>query len=429
MLLLVRFGHRNIEPGALLASTLASGAIWIAFFAYAGLYRRSLARSWHDEIYWVAAISAIAILPQLLLYTLLPQISTSRLLLLVALPMDIAMVSVMRALLRKSWETRGELRARILFIGAPRDLQVSMNRFGLSAATTTFAIPVQGWPDAFPAFGHLAQTEYDRWFACAKAWGADRLVFTRLPPRRSMKALIATAAQQRIPIAFASRKTITDGGACSIEQVGSESVLVPALPHVCMPDAQAAKRAIDLIFACAGLILFGPVMIAAALAVWIDSGAPIVYRQERIGQAGRAFQILKFRSMRRDAESAGAVWATSGDTRVTRIGKFLRRTSIDELPQIFNVLRGEMSIVGPRPERSFFVERFRQQLERYDERHLVRPGITGWSHVYMQRDADQSVLAERLAYDLFYIEHWSPTMDLSIILKTGCEFLLHRIAA
>jgi exopolysaccharide biosynthesis polyprenyl glycosylphosphotransferase len=427
---LVRFFHRDLQPLEILISTLASGAIWLAIFAYAGLYRRSFALSWHDELYWVAAVSAIGILPQMLLYTLLPQISTSRLLLLVALPIDIVLISTLRTMLRRSWEKRGELRSRIAFVGEPRDVRTAESRFHFAEKTETLAIATPVWPDATPPVEGAWSRENERWFLLAKSWGADRLVFTRFPARGLLMGLISAAARYRLPIAFATRKTPVDAGEFEFDHVGSEPVLVPVLPPGCGANALVWKRLIDLVFATAGLLVFGPVMLAAAIAVYLESGGPVIYRQERIGRNGTAFEIMKFRSMRKDAESAtGAVWAKAGDPRVTRVGKFLRRTSLDELPQIFNVLRGEMSIVGPRPERTPFVERFRQEMERYDERHLVRPGITGWSHVYMERDVDDSAIAERLNYDLFYIEHWSPSMDLSIIFKTGCEFLLHRIAA
>ena len=133
--------------------------------------------------------------------------------------------------------------------------------------------------------------------------------------------------------------------------------------------------------------------------------------------------------MRVDAESAsGPVWATHGESRTTRIGAKLRRFSLDELPQLLNVLRGEMSLVGPRPERPFYVEQFRKMLPRYDERHLVRPGITGWSHIHMERNVDTSAIAERLSYDLFYLEHWSIFMDMLILCKTAAEFLFHSAA-
>jgi exopolysaccharide biosynthesis polyprenyl glycosylphosphotransferase len=189
------------------------------------------------------------------------------------------------------------------------------------------------------------------------------------------------------------------------------------------------KALIDLSFAILGLVVLGPVMLACAIAIYAESRGPIFFRQERVGRNGRTFTILKFRSMRTDAEKSGAVWATSNDARVTKVGRFLRKTSLDELPQIINVLKREMSIVGPRPEQTKFVDEFRESLDRYDERHLVRPGITGLSHVYMDRNVDQTAIPKRLEYDLFYIEHWSPVMDLSVIFKTACEVLLHRIAA
>jgi exopolysaccharide biosynthesis polyprenyl glycosylphosphotransferase len=426
-LILVRFGHRTIEPLAAMTSSLAAGAVWIAVFAYAGFYRRSFAVSWHDEYYWVAAVSALAIAPQLILYTLLPQISTSRLLLLLTIPINIVVIGTFRAGLRRWYDRKGRLRPRIAFLGGPHDVQAAENRFGFAEGVDTFLIPVPGWPNA-----GLEQTKErcEGWFWSARQWGADRLVVTRVPSRRVIKMMIATAARQRLQIAFASREILSGSGEFEIDHLGGEPVLVPVLPSACHPSADVSKSIIDLTFAIAGLAVFWPVMLAAAVAIYLESGGPILFRQERIGQDGSVFHILKFRSMREDAELAtGAVWAKSNDARVTKVGRFLRRTSLDELPQIFNVLRGQMSIVGPRPERPVFVERFRDAIDRYDERHLVRPGITGLSHVQMSRDVDQSAIGQRLEYDLFYIKHWSPMMDLSIVFKTGCEFLLHRIAA
>jgi exopolysaccharide biosynthesis polyprenyl glycosylphosphotransferase len=186
---------------------------------------------------------------------------------------------------------------------------------------------------------------------------------------------------------------------------------------------------LDIAVASAALIVVSPIMLLAACAIAIDSGRPIFFEQQRVGRNGRIFKVLKFRTMRANAEATtGPVWASAHDPRKTRLGSFLRRTSIDELPQIFNVLRGEMSLVGPRPERPVFVEEFRQQLPRYDERHLVRPGITGWSQVHMKRVLAVSDVAEKLSHDLFYIENWSFFMDVSIIVKTGAEFLFHRAA-
>jgi exopolysaccharide biosynthesis polyprenyl glycosylphosphotransferase len=427
-LILIRFGHRTIEPLAAITSTVASGSLWIAVFAYAGFYRRSFAVSWHDEYYWVAAVSALAIAPQLILYTLLPQISTSRLLLLVTIPINILVIGTFRAALRRWCDRKGRLRPRIAFLGGPRDVQAAENRFGFADGVDTFLIPVPGWPDG-TGLHEATKERCEGWFWSARQWGADRLVVTRVPSRKVLKTMVAAAARQRLQIAFASREILSGSGEFEIEHLGGEPVLVPVLPSGCNASADVSKSIIDLTFAIVGLAIFWPVMLVVAIAIYLESGGPVLYRQERIGQDGSVFHILKFRSMRKDAESAtGAVWAKSNDARVTKVGRFLRRTSLDELPQIFNVLRGQMSIVGPRPERPVFVEHFRDAIDRYDERHLVRPGITGLSHVHMNRDVDQSAIGQRLEYDLFYIEHWSPMMDLSIVFKTGCEFLLHRIA-
>jgi exopolysaccharide biosynthesis polyprenyl glycosylphosphotransferase len=207
------------------------------------------------------------------------------------------------------------------------------------------------------------------------------------------------------------------------------ALLYPRSLAICTPGAEAARRFFDLAIAIPALILLAPLFLVVSLAVLLDSGGPVLYRQTRVGRLGKNFDIIKFRTMRPDAERAtGPIWAQAGESRTTRIGRFLRRTSIDELPQLLNVLRGEMSIVGPRPERPFYVEQFRKILPRYDERHLVRPGITGWSHVHMRRNVDTSAIGERLSYDVFYLEHWSIFMDLTIIAKTAAEFLFHSAA-
>lgn len=428
-IVLERLGHRAIEPLAALTSILASGCVWIAIFAYAGFYRRSFAVSWHDEYYWVAAVSALAVVPQLILFTLLPHISPSRMLLLATIPTNVVVIGTFRAVLRRWCDRTGELRSRIAFLGEPREIQDAENRLGELRGADTFLIPAPGWPDC-AGVDQAAREQYERWCWSARQWGADKLVVMRVPPRKVLKMMTAAAARQRLRIAFASREILTDSGEFHIEHVAGEPVLVPVLPRACDPSAGIWKAIVDLGVAACALALLWPVMLVAAIAIYWEDGGPVLFRQERVGQDGGVFKMLKFRSMRRDAEaSTGAVWATARDGRVTNVGKFLRRTSLDELPQLFNVLRGEMSVVGPRPERPVFVERFRDANERYDERHLVRPGITGLSHVYMARDVDQSAIGKRLEYDLFYIEHWSPMMDLSIVIKTGCEVLLHRIAA
>jgi len=159
-------------------------------------------------------------------------------------------------------------------------------------------------------------------------------------------------------------------------------------------------------------------MVVVAILVKLESAGPILYRQTRVGLRGKCFQVLKFRSMRTDAERAGAQWAVQNDPRVTRIGGFLRTYRLDELPQFINVIRGEMSLVGPRPERPEFVESLREQISYYDERHSIRPGVTGWAQVQYNYGSSVEDARCKLEYDLFYLKNVSPFFDCAIILDT-----------
>ncbi len=177
------------------------------------------------------------------------------------------------------------------------------------------------------------------------------------------------------------------------------------------------KRGFDVSFGSLALLLAAPLMPLIALAIKLTSDGPVLYRQERMGLDGRRFWMLKFRTMEANAEAGtGPVWAAAGDPRRTRLGAVLRSWSLDELPQLFNVLKGEMSLVGPRPERPIFVEQFRQEIPRYMLRHKVKSGITGWAQVKGLRGSTS--LEERIEKDLYYIDHWSLALDLKILLLT-----------
>ena len=180
-----------------------------------------------------------------------------------------------------------------------------------------------------------------------------------------------------------------------------------------------AKRTIDVVMSFLGLILSTPLILLTALAIKLESRGPVFYRQERVGQNDRNFILYKFRSMADDAEAKlGPVWASERDPRVTRVGAILRKIRIDEIPQMINVLKGEMSFVGPRPERAYFVERLKQNIPYYDLRHSVKPGITGWAQIsYRYGDSEQDAV-EKLQYDLYYIKHMSPIFDLQIIFES-----------
>jgi putative colanic acid biosynthesis UDP-glucose lipid carrier transferase len=177
------------------------------------------------------------------------------------------------------------------------------------------------------------------------------------------------------------------------------------------------KRSFDLAASGLGLLLLSPLLALLALLVRVSSPGPVFYRQDRVGRDGHEFAMVKFRTMRSDAEAAtGPVWTTEHDPRVTGIGRFLRRTSLDELPQLWNVFKGDMSLVGPRPERRVFVEQFVQEMPRYFERHRVQSGLTGWAQVHGLRG--NTSIAERTLYDLHYVENWSLLLDIKILLMT-----------
>ncbi|MCB2198494.1 sugar transferase [bacterium] len=187
------------------------------------------------------------------------------------------------------------------------------------------------------------------------------------------------------------------------------------------------KRAFDVLVSLLLLLLLSPVFLVLSLLVALSSKGPIFYKQTRVGIDGRPFPIIKFRTMRTDAEKkSGAVWAKPGDPRVTPLGRFLRRWSLDELPQLWNVLRGEMSLVGPRPERPEFVEQFEEEVPRYLERHRFRSGMTGWAQVNGLRG--DVPIADRTRFDLYYVENWSLGFDLWILAKTMTAVLFGKDA-
>ncbi|MBA3533140.1 MAG: exopolysaccharide biosynthesis polyprenyl glycosylphosphotransferase [Ardenticatenales bacterium] len=185
------------------------------------------------------------------------------------------------------------------------------------------------------------------------------------------------------------------------------------------------KRLVDMLLSGMALVALSPLMLLIAILIKLESPGAVFFTQERMGLDARPFRLIKFRSMRQDAERH-ATWTTENDPRVTRLGRFIRKTSIDELPQFINVLLGEMSIVGPRPEQPQYVEQFQQSIPRYMDRHREKAGITGWAQVNGLR-GDTSIY-ERTKYDLWYIENWSLTLDFKIMLRTAVKMLFDRSA-
>ena len=186
------------------------------------------------------------------------------------------------------------------------------------------------------------------------------------------------------------------------------------------------KRLVDVAGSSLALLFISPLMMLVAFLVKLDSPGPVFFAQERMGLDAKPFKVLKFRSMRQDAEVNGPGWTTKDDPRRTRIGAFIRKTSIDELPQFINVLMGDMSLVGPRPEQPAYVEKFRQSIPRYMDRHREKAGLTGWAQINGLR-GDTSIV-ERTKYDLWYIENWSLWLDFKILLRTAFKIFTDKTA-
>jgi len=275
--------------------------------------------------------------------------------------------------------------------------------------------PETDWEEGVEEDLRLGEAEdFERWM---DETGANHLVLSDIGIRRDQLLRFVLVCEQRyvafhlVPDLF--RILTSDLQVRHIEGIPVMGLGQWPLDQV---GARFVKRIFDIGFSLFALLLTSPVVLLAALAVKCTSRGPVFYRQERCGEKGETFEIIKLRTMVADAEAHGPGWTRPDDPRRTPIGSFLRKWNIDELPQFWNVLRGQMSVVGPRPERPHYVEQFKDEVNRYMRRHVHKPGITGWAQVHGLR-GDTSI-RERITYDLFYLENWSLGLDLKIILKT-----------
>jgi len=413
-----------------LISTTAYIAIWLIIFARVGLYRRSYALSTKDEFYFIAAALSLGVIPSLTVFTIWPAISTSRLHILVTLAISFVAVGGVRTVARsvRAMAIRNRPR-RVAVVGSGSRIDTVTESLNLVDGSQVLRLEVNDLDETLNPINlgsdpDLASIE---WFDQARAWGAESLILTEVLPPEIVPHVLDVAGRHHIRVAYAPPRVRFQAFELTLQQDGQQALIVPSRLRACQPRVRLYKRIADLALAAFALVLLWPIMLGAACAIFFESGRPILYRQRRVGRNGVEFNLLKFRSMPVDAEaSSGPVWASAANDRATKVGSFLRRYSIDELPQLFNVLRGEMSMVGPRPERPEFVALFRERLARYEERHLVRPGITGWAQVHMTRVLAPSSVGQKLSCDLFYIEHWGLILDAYIIWKTAAEFLFNR---
>ncbi len=390
----------------------------LALVAYrlAGLYQVARLRRWQNEL--PAVLLGVGLLFLLLITVTFYQRHRyeSRL----ALGMFLVLCGISVWVARRStWWLASQRRGtkeRVLVVGSGRPVRRMVRTL---REQPWLGVELVGYVDHRPhpqeSLPHLGTL--DELPDLVQRYQADR-VLVALPFHRygEMPIIYETLSQLLVEVSLVPDLHLLAGMRIRTTELDGLTVLsLRENPHVGWQ--RVAKRALDLVLATAALVLLAPLMLILAVAIKLTSPGPIFYRQLRMGLGGRPFWMWKFRSMRVDAEAdTGPRWAAKDDPRCTPIGKFMRRWSLDELPQLFNVLLGDMSLVGPRPERGVFVERFRHQVPNYAQRHQVKAGITGWAQVNGWRG--NTSLGRRVQYDLYYITHWSLWLDLKILWLT-----------
>jgi len=397
--------------------------VWPIVLYFQGLYEFRPGRSRVEELISLIVAATLGTILVTGLLSFYRDYTYSRVVLTFFLALNVTFLAFgrfcLRAYLERLW-LRGEHVRRVLIAGSGELARAVGERIfehrelGLEVAgyVDDEAPPPDGITDRFQRLGGLADLT-----ALIQERGIDQL-FVALPLSRhsDMLRVLRDAGKEGIDI-----KVVPDLLEYIALRAGVEDL--DGLPIVNLTNRplegwnSLAKRTIDVVLSAIGLVLLSPVFGLIALMIWIEDRGPIFYRQERMGLDGKPFEILKFRSMVVEAEKeTGAVWAAKGDDRRTRVGKFLREWSLDELAQLVNVLEGDMSLVGPRPERPEFVATFKERVPQYMLRHKVRSGITGWAQVNGWRG--NTSIEKRIEYDLYYIENWSLGFDLKILWMT-----------
>lgn len=407
-------------------------AIWMAVFAYSRVYasRRMLRRT--DEVYLILRSHGVAMLLFLALTYFFSEYKYSRIVMLFFGSLSGALLVLGRLVLRnglREIRRRGHNLRKVLCIGEGGALETLIQRLkkfpelGLQVAgiVTCEGSKLQTLAGR-PVLGHLDQLE-----GFIKNLEIDQVLIA-LPHTQygELERILKLLKDETVDIQLVPdiHEFITLG--CAIEEF-------EGVPIVSINDSPLKgwgvfiKRTTDIFLAGLALAVLSPILALIGLMIRLSSKGPIFYRQERMGLDGRTFQMLKFRSMKPDAESkTGAVWARQNDDRRTGLGQFLRSTSLDELPQLWNVFLGDMSLVGPRPERPVFVNKFRHDIPHYMLRHKVKAGITGWAQVNGWRG--NTSLDRRIECDLFYIRNWSYGLDLKIMLLTLWKGFINKNA-
>jgi sugar transferase (PEP-CTERM system associated) len=397
-------------------------AVCLACFYFNDLYDLSSGCGPVERVLRIEQSLGAASLLLGLFYFLFPNLLLSRGVFLIGMVLVTAFVLLARKLLDSVWHLTNSLQ-RVVILGTGQvaldlarelskreDLGMKLEGFVSAAATDAERDNIFG----FPILGPVAAMEQ-----ITKQKDVSRIIVALEDRRGTLPSrALVTLRVQGIRVDDAPTALAGLTGRIALRTVNPSWFLFTEGFHRSKWN-DFLKRILDLVAGVVGLVISLPLMALVAFVVKLDSKGPAVYRQTRVGRMGKHFEVLKFRSMKVDAENGtGAKWATENDPRTTRVGRFMRKYRLDELPQFVNVIRGEMSFVGPRPERPCFVEELREKIPYYDERHSVRPGLTGWAQVQYSYGSSIDDAFNKLEYDLFYLKNMSLTFDLAIIFQT-----------
>ena len=412
-------GHQEFAEWLGLKAVLVGIAVTGAMAAF-GLYQVHVRHKWIDLVLRLTLSFAFGGIALLVAYYLLPIVYIGRGVLAMTLVFGFVAVLLVRVGLFRVLKSDA-FKRRVLVLGAGESADLINQRMRRQSDRQSFVLvgflPIEG-QQVVVRTGLL---DVD---AGSLTELVDRLQVHEIvvaPDERRgampMEQMLA-CAQRGIAVTQLSSFFEREAGIVKM-QVADPSWLVFSGGFDHSTPRRLSKRFFDLSAALVLLMLAWPAMLLVALGVWLESNGPVFYRQTRVGEGGRHFDLVKFRSMRTDAEADGvARWAKSGDDRTTRVGRFIRLTRLDELPQLFNILKGEMSFVGPRPERPQFVDMLDQELRYYSVRHSVKPGLTGWAQLRYPYGASVKDAEEKLKFDLFYVKNHGLVFDLMILLQT-----------
>jgi sugar transferase (PEP-CTERM system associated) len=406
------------SPGFLLQAVTVALVLGICFY-YNDLYDLSLVRVRSEELVRVGQSLGAGCILLGALYYLVPGLLMGKGVLFITVVFVLSAVTVMRVGLDRVWRLTREKNVIVLGDGslAAAVAQELVRRDDLSFRFTGF---VTTTPSNAPSlFGHPILGTVDRLSEFVRDQQVSNVVVAMDDQRGSLPARdLVRLRVQGIVIEDAHTMLAALTGRVWLRAV-RPSWFVFSGGFRRSTTTALVKRALDLGLGMVGLMLTFPLFVLLAILIRLDSKGPVFYRQIRVGLGGNLFEVLKFRSMREDAEAeSGAQWAQETDPRATGLGRILRKYRLDEIPQFINVIRGQMSLVGPRPERPVFVEKLREQVPFYDERHSVRPGVTGWAQVEYKYGSSVDDAYRKLEYDLFYLKNMSIMFDLVIVIRT-----------